>query len=133
MFGTRTGKKGDQKKSKQVAKVRKEVLRMGFKQNADGQSLSKKKISEGGDRAGSILSKFGKQANQMGQGGGRLNLASVANAMNEGMGGGEAPYRVQFKSPPSLSQPNMPVLQLREVSFRWPGREIVMLSRFELW
>ena len=67
------------------------------------------------------------------QGGGRLNLASVANAMNEGMGGGEAPFRVQFKSPPSLSQPNMPVLQLREVSFRWPGREIVMLSRFELW
>ena len=53
--------------------------------------------------------------------------------MNEGMGGGEAPFRVQFKSPPSLSQPNMPVLQLREVSFRWPGREIVMLSRFELW
>ena len=50
-----------------MAKVRKEVLRMGFKQNADGQSLSKKKISEGGDRAGSILSKFGKQANQMGQ------------------------------------------------------------------
>ena len=61
------GKKGDQKKSKQVAKVRKEVLRMGFKQNADGQSLSKKKISEAGDRAGSILSKFGKQSNQMGQ------------------------------------------------------------------
>ena len=67
VFGTRTGKKGDQKKSKQVAKVRKEVLRMGFKQNADGQSLSKKKISEAGDRAGSILSKFGKQSNQMGQ------------------------------------------------------------------
>ena len=67
MFGTRTGKKGDQKKSKQVAKVRKEVLRMGFKQNADGQSLSKKKISEAGDRSGSILSKFGKQSNQMGQ------------------------------------------------------------------
>ena len=49
--------------------------------------------------------------------------------MNEGMGGGEAPFRVQFKSPPSLSQPNMPVLQLREVSFRWPGRETVPLSR----
>ena len=64
----------------------------------------------------------------MGQGGGRLNLASVANAMNEGMGGGEAPFRVQFKSPPSLSQPNMPVLQLRELSFCWPGAAADLLG-----
>ena len=84
------GKKGDQKKSKQVAKVRKQVLSMGFSQNADGQNISKQKLSETGDRAGSILSVYGKQANQMGQSGGRLNLAAVANAMNDGNGGGDS-------------------------------------------
>jgi ATPase subunit of ABC transporter with duplicated ATPase domains len=116
------GKKGDQKKSKQVAKIRKQVVSMGFSQDANGQNVSKNKLSETGDRAGSILSVYGKQANQMGQGGGRLNLASVANAMNDGNGGGETPFRVQFKAPAPLSQPNVPVLQLREVSFRWPGQ-----------
>lgn len=122
------GKKGDQKKSKQVAKVRKQVITMGFSQNADGQNLTKLKLSETGERAGSITAAYGKQTNQMGQGGGRLNLASVAKAMNDGISGGETPFRVQFKTPPRLSQPNMPVLQLRELSFRWPGQSIDLWS-----
>ena len=96
--------------------------------NYVGQNLSKVKLSEGGDRAGSIVSVYGKQASSMGQGGGRLNLNTVANAMNDGNGGGEAPFRVQFKTPPGLSQPNMPVLQLREVSFRWSGQTIDLWS-----
>lgn len=101
---------------------------MGFSQNADGQNISKQKLSETGDRAGSILSVYGKQTNQMGQSGGRLNLAAVANAMNDGNSGGEAPFRVHFKAAAPLSQPNVPVLQLREVSFRWPGQPSDLLS-----
>jgi ATPase subunit of ABC transporter with duplicated ATPase domains len=111
-------KKGDQKKSKQVAQMRKKATSMGFNQDADGQKLGK--FSTSGARAGSLLDAHGSQTNQMGQGGGRLNLATCAAAMFSG-GGGDAPFRVRFHAPPALGNPRVAVLQLSEVAFRWPG------------
>ena len=81
-------KKGDQKKSKQVAQMRKKATSMGLNQDADGQKLGK--FSTSGARAGSLLDAHGSQTNQMGQGGGWLNLGTCAAAMFSG-GGGDAP------------------------------------------
>ena len=110
-----SGKKGDQKKSAQVAQMRKKAMQMGFSQDADGQKYGKKSVT--GARAGSIEQAIGHRVNQIGQGGGRLSLAAVAASMSDGGGGGggEAPFRVKFHIPCTLNKPRVAVLQLDDV------------------
>jgi ATP-binding cassette subfamily F protein 3 len=114
--GKKRGKKGDEKKSKQVASRRKAVERMGFDRTEDG---AKWKVSEMGSKNGSLAQAFGKQTNAMTA----QQLARAAVGIFSGGGGGETPFRVKFKRPTTLSQPNLPVLQLREVGFAWPAAE----------
>ena len=123
-----SGKKGDQKKSAQVAQMRKKAMQMGFSQDADGQKYGKKSVT--GARAGSIEQAIGHRVNQIGQGGGRLSLAAVAASMSDGGGGGggEAPFRVKFHIPCTLNKPRVAVLQLDDVAFRWPGGRVDLLK-----
>ena len=92
---------------------------MGFDQTANGE---KWKVSEMGARNGSIDQAFGKQSNLMNK---SALARAAASIFGSGDGGSDAPFRVKFLAPPPLSQPNMPVLQLRELSFGWPGKSRV--------
>ena len=76
---------------------------MGFDQTANGE---KWKVSEMGARNGSIDQAFGKQSNLMNKG---ALARAAASIFGSGNGGSDAPFRVKFRAPPPLSQPNMPV------------------------
>ena len=135
--GKKKGKKGDEKKSKQVAQRRKQAQKMGFHKTEDG---AKWKTSEMGSRAGSLDQAYGKQVNGMTA----TQLARAAAEIFGGSQSGESPFRVKFLEPvrhyctlfcivpylseillaqEKLSQSNMPLLQLRDVCFAWPGTQ----------
>ena len=90
--GKKKGKKGDEKKSKQVAQRRKQAQKMGFYKTEDG---AKWKTSEMGSRAGSLDQAYGKQVNGMTA----TQLARAAAEIFDGSQSGETPFRIKFLEP----------------------------------
>ena len=115
------GKGGDQKKGAMAAERRKKAMSMGLHKTADGR---KWKYSEMGSKDGSLDQHYGKQTN----GFSTTDMKRAAESAASPLAGGDSPFRVSFLEPAPLKQPHVAVLQVREVSFRWPGAAEDLLS-----
>eukprot|EP00301_Raphidiophrys_heterophryoidea_P003311 c11500_g1_i1.p1 GENE.c11500_g1_i1~~c11500_g1_i1.p1 ORF type:complete len:811 (+),score=231.90 c11500_g1_i1:117-2549(+) len=113
--------KNDQKKSTQKVSKEKKLERMGFDKTADGK---KWKISTMGYRQGSLDAEF---LHARGSG------KSVDNSKFLEYSGGEQPFRAKFGDPGPLGTSDaVPVMQLREVSFSFPGSRTNILDNITL-
>eukprot|EP00931_Biecheleriopsis_adriatica_P106109 TRINITY_DN80622_c0_g1_i1.p1 TRINITY_DN80622_c0_g1~~TRINITY_DN80622_c0_g1_i1.p1 ORF type:complete len:706 (-),score=158.54 TRINITY_DN80622_c0_g1_i1:113-2230(-) len=118
------GKKGDQKKSGQVAQKRLKAKQMGFEKTSEG---TRWKVSTMGHREFSLMHVYGQRINQF-----SLEKVALAAASVFQHTGGQTPFRVRFLDPSPLGDGSTPLLTLQNVEFYYASTESTVLSGVNL-